>query len=312
MVARVTRLVAEKFVLSTFPRALTTLSSMGSRAVQALESSPGLIMMMMDTVRVFGYDAVALRLAHHMTQPRPLNRPPIVEALVDLRASVPGDPKMFKALADALKDEFPTRQDRRDIKAKMEVKDGKLVPSDVHSQVFGGVRIANADQTIYVQFRPDGFTLNNMKIYVGGDQLIEKSLTLWELLVERTKPEIVSRVALRYINRLELPLIEGAEFNRYLTSPPELPEGGPQLISEFLSRIVGHDEQRQATAVVIQQLKKQQAGPPITITVDVNVFQTGDFPVDSTALREVLDSLRMLKNETFFSLLTDETVSFYE
>ena len=46
MVARVTRLVAEKFVLSTFPRALTTLSSMGSRAVRALESSPGLIMMM--------------------------------------------------------------------------------------------------------------------------------------------------------------------------------------------------------------------------------------------------------------------------
>ena len=37
---------AEKFVLSTFPRALTTLSSMCSRAVRALESSPGLIMMM--------------------------------------------------------------------------------------------------------------------------------------------------------------------------------------------------------------------------------------------------------------------------
>ena len=46
MVARVTRLVAEKFVLSTFPRALTTLSSMCSRAIRALESSPGLIMMM--------------------------------------------------------------------------------------------------------------------------------------------------------------------------------------------------------------------------------------------------------------------------
>ena len=46
LVARVTRLVTEKFVLSTFPRALTMLSSMCSRAVRALESSPGLIMMM--------------------------------------------------------------------------------------------------------------------------------------------------------------------------------------------------------------------------------------------------------------------------
>ena len=55
MVARVTRLVAEKFVLSTFPRALTTLSSMCSRAVRALESSPGLIMMMdRGQVELFG------------------------------------------------------------------------------------------------------------------------------------------------------------------------------------------------------------------------------------------------------------------
>ena len=54
MVARVTRLVAEKFVLSTFPRALTTLSSMCSRAVRALESSPGLIMMM-DSSRRKGF-----------------------------------------------------------------------------------------------------------------------------------------------------------------------------------------------------------------------------------------------------------------
>ena len=52
MVARVTRLVAEKFVLSTFPRALTTLSSMCLRAVRALESSPRLIMMMDRVLRV--------------------------------------------------------------------------------------------------------------------------------------------------------------------------------------------------------------------------------------------------------------------
>ena len=53
MVARVTRLVAEKFVLSTFPRALTTLSSMCLRAVRALESSPGLVMMM-DNIAALG------------------------------------------------------------------------------------------------------------------------------------------------------------------------------------------------------------------------------------------------------------------
>ena len=34
-----------------------------------------------------------------------------------------------------------------------------------------------SDQTVYAQFRPDGFTLNNRKTYMGGDQLIDKALT---------------------------------------------------------------------------------------------------------------------------------------
>ena len=218
---------------------------------------------------------------------------------------------MFKALADELKDEFPNQKQLYNFEA-IEIKNGKLVPPRGDDAAFGGIQVANVDRTIYVQFRPNGFTLNNLTVYMGGDQFIDKAMTLWEILVERTKPEIVSKVELRYINRLELPLTEGDEFTRYLTSFLYLPEGAPQQVSQFLSRIVGYDEQRQATAVVIQQLKEQQAGQLIAITVDVGVFRTGNFSVDSAALRDILGTLRMLKNETFFSLLTDETVSLYE
>ena len=247
-----------------------------------------------------------------MAQPRSLARPPIVEALVDLRATIPGDPTVFTGLADELKDEFPTMEERRDFEAKIEVKDGRLVSPRVETSGFGGVRLVSPDRKTCAQFRPDGFTLNNMTTYMGGDQLLAQALTLWEMLVERTAPEAVSRVGLRYINRLELPLKRGDTFTRYLTSPPSLPEGAPTHVSQFLSRIVGHDEERQATAVVIQQLKLPEEGKPVAITVDVDVFRLGDFPVDSSSLRETLDSLRKLKNETFFALLTDETVSFYE
>ena len=247
-----------------------------------------------------------------MVHPRSLNRPPIVEALVDLRATVPGNPSTFNAVADELSDEFPTKEQQAGVEGTIEIKGGKLVFPHVASPAFVGVRVANEDKSIYVQFRPDGFTLNNIKGYMGGDELLDKALTLWELLVERTKPEFVSRVALRYINRLQIPLKDGDQFDHYLTSAPTLPEGAPNLVSEFLSRIVGHDVQRKATAVVSQQLKRQQQGQLVPITIDVDVFRAGSFPVETAPLREILDSLRMLKNETFFSLLTDATVGLYE
>ena len=51
----------------------------------------------------------------------------------------------------------------------------------------------------------------------------------------------MSRVALRYINQLELPLKHGDQFTQFLTSAPDLPEGAPQAVSQFLSRVMAHD-----------------------------------------------------------------------
>ena len=155
----------------------------------------------------------------------------MVEALVDLRASVPGDLKPFSALADELHDEFPTKEQQNQVEGTIQIKGGKLEFPHVASPSFAGVRLANADQTVYVQFRPDGFTLNSLKVYMSGDQLIDKAHMLWEALIERTKPKIVSRVAMRYINRLELPFKGCDPFERYLTFPPKLPEGTPKLVA---------------------------------------------------------------------------------
>ena len=55
-----------------------------------------------------------------MARPKPLTHPPIVEALLDLRTSIAGEPEMFKALAETLTDEFPTKQQQRNFEAKID------------------------------------------------------------------------------------------------------------------------------------------------------------------------------------------------
>ena len=184
-----------------------------------------------------------------MAQPTTLKRPPIVEALVDLRASIPGDLATFSALANQLKDKFPNLEERRQFEGKFEIT-GDDVQPQVAPPKFAGVRVANKDKTIYAQFRPDGFTLNNVKGYIGGNQLIDNALALWTLLVEHTKTEKVSRAGLHYINRLDLPFRPGDKFGRYFQSLPRLPKGSPQAVSEFLSRIVSHDINQKTTAIV--------------------------------------------------------------
>jgi uncharacterized protein (TIGR04255 family) len=252
-----------------------------------------------------------------VAQPTTLTRPPITEALVDLRATIPGDLESFSALAKQLKHRFPHLQENRQFEGKLEFKDGD-VRSHVSPPAFAGIFAANEEKTIYVQFRPDGFTLNNVVktagSYIGGDRLIGEALDLWNWLVEQTEITGVSRVGLYYLNQLnELPLKPGEKTNLYFQNPPSLPHGSPQTIKGFLTQVTAYDHDREANAIVIQQVKPSpQKDEFRRVRIAVDVFRTGTFPVEAAPLGEVLGSLRQLKNEIFFSLLTDKTVRHYQ
>jgi uncharacterized protein (TIGR04255 family) len=245
-----------------------------------------------------------------MAQPTTLARPPITEALVDLRATVDQPPEAFERFARTLAGEFPKLQVRRGISAELRIDQGKLVPPVAEDLGFQGVRLSRQDQSLVLQLRPDGFTLNNLTDYIGGDRLISEALRLWSLWVECAKPAIVTRVALRYLSRLELPIRDGDEFTKYLTAPPELPEGAPQGVSEFLSRVVAHDAPTDAVVTVTQRLEPPKSNV-VVLHLDVDAIKLGEFAIDAATLRPVLEMLRMVKNRTFFSLLTEETVRLY-
>jgi len=244
-----------------------------------------------------------------MATQRFLSRPPVMEALVDLRTSVAQPPEVFQALATELKDQFPKTNLSQTFTTQLNVKEGKIIPQQGEVG-FRGVQLHSSDDTLAVQFRVDGFTFNNINHYVGGDSLLEQSLSLWNRFAERVHPGSVNRVALRYINRLELPFRDGDDFTRFLIAPPDLPPGSPQSISEFLSRIVAHEDDRRGHTVITQRLTHEQ-GRAVVI-LDIDAVRMGEFSVDLQSLRPVLEELRALKNRVFFSLITEETATLYE
>ena len=246
-----------------------------------------------------------------MASPRELKSPPISEALVDVRAAVSAPPEIFEALSRELQGEYPKTDTRRGVLAEFRVEQGKLIPPTTQDLGFQGVWLHKEDGTAIVQFRPDGFTFNNVNSYMGGAKLIGEAIRLWSKFVVHIQPTGVTRIALRYINQLKLPFQPGDEFSRFLTAAPPTPEGAPQSVSEFLSRVVAHDEaDTGATVITTQRLTIPDPTAPLVV-IDVDAFRQGDFSDDADELRLVLDSLRVLKNRTFFSLLTDQAVELF-
>ena len=248
-----------------------------------------------------------------VAEPRQLRNPPITEALIDFRVllSAPVSKEVLHPLVIALQPDFPDVQERHDIEAQFRVENGRMVPPEAR-QIFQGVKLSKEGGRRQVQFRNDGFTFNNVGEYIGGDALIEETLALWERYVAVAKPERVTRLAMRYINTLpDLPWRVGDPFGRYLKAAAELPEPGPQSVSEFLSRVVARDPLG-PTAIVTQKfIPAAESAHPFQLTIDVDVFFVQEINTDAAELRPMLAILRDVKNRSFFSLLTDEAVMLY-
>jgi uncharacterized protein (TIGR04255 family) len=246
-----------------------------------------------------------------MAMPRPLPNPPIKEALVDIRiASDAGiDADRLASLRGRLKPEYPKVEEKREFKAELRIDAGKILPPSATDLGFGGLVFASPDGSRVAQFRKDGFTLNQLKPYSGADALILESLRLWEFYRELASPVAVVRVAMRYINAMDLPYSPGDDFRRFLTAPPEMPGGTPQLVSSFLTRMVAHDPPD--TVIVTQALEHSGESGPSSVTLDIDAFLTENLPADTNSLEATLRRLRVLKNSVFFALLTDQALELY-
>ena len=55
---------------------------------------------------------------------------------------------------------------------------------------------------------------------MGGEALLDEALRLWTRYAEIVHPAAVTRLALRYLNRLDLPFKDGDEFQKFLVAVP--------------------------------------------------------------------------------------------
>ena len=245
-----------------------------------------------------------------MAVPRPLSRPPIKEALVDFRIASDSaiDAGRLQALRDKVSLQYPNIEEQRGFKAEFRIEDGRVSPS-AEELGFAGIFCKTADGTRIAQFRPDGFTLNQLAPYSGADALIGEALRLWQLYRDVVTPTSLTRVALRYINGLRLPFKPSDDFAKFLAAAPPMPAETPQDVSNFLTRVVAHDDQD--VVIVTQNLGLPTGDEGAPFTLDVDVYRAGDLPLNEDELARIFVRLRELKNQAFFGFLTEQALELY-
>lgn len=246
-----------------------------------------------------------------MAKPRShLAKAPIVEALIDFRIlpQVQIAVDELGSLADEIGVEYSKREPINRFSARIDVNAGQVHQSAAaHSKVGWLYRSQNQ----VAQFRLDGFTFSHLEPYTTWEEVFGEALRLWRVYRQTTRPTQISRIAVRYINRMKLP--RPTDLRAFLTAPPNLPEPSPQTVRDFLCRIHVDDTARNASAAIIQALEPQVDPSAISLLLDIDAYRDRlTLDPNDPSIPQMFQSLRELKNEVFFACITERTAETYQ
>lgn len=229
---------------------------------------------------------------------------PIVEAVVDLRATLPSSitADTLATIHDRIRGDFPHKESQ--FAAQVVFSSGS--PAASGQQRLHGFRFLTEDRKWIFQARLDGFTVSHLAPYTNWENLKTCATNLWADYLAVATPLSVDRIGLRYINRIFIPL--GAPLGEYFAIEPHLGPGLPQNLLGFGVQVALEDTE--VPAVVLLQQRRDADVPTrpteAPIVLDVDVFREWRLDPKSDEVWKLLGALRDLKNKMFFNATTEK------
>jgi uncharacterized protein (TIGR04255 family) len=238
-----------------------------------------------------------------------LDNAPITEAVLEIRTALPAHAvsSSLEAFAAAVS---PTYHKRRE---RLHVSVGFRGGAPTSGQaVVDGLLIEHASEPQIVQARLDGFAFSRLRPYQRWEALRGAAQPLWERYKETCQPTRIKRIALRFINAIEIDV--ESDPRTTLTLLPAVPAPlAPAGLTSFTMQLVTEHPDFGAAAQIVEHLPTVAPDARrATITLDLDVFMPLDLAPDDVRLWEHFEQLRELKNVLFFSCLTTEARKGYQ
>lgn len=237
---------------------------------------------------------------------------PITEALLDIRVQLPPeiDLDKLKTFHESIKERFPQKQERISIQASFKFSpegSASLPPSSKPD----GYLFRSTTENKVVQARLDGFTFNKLKPYQTWESFRTEAHELWDLYLKIANPIKVVRIALRYINRIEIPLPMN-EFKDYILTVPEIAPNIPQALSQFFMNLVITKPEIEATAIINQTMENPTPAQRLPYIFDIEVWKETFYEGDKKEMWDEFEKLKKFENDIFFNSITDKTKELFK
>jgi uncharacterized protein (TIGR04255 family) len=247
-----------------------------------------------------------------MTLRRQYANAPIAEAIIDLRveATTEFDLGLLEQVSNEARDSYPDVSPIFAASGAFQFSaNGETQGSARRVQV--GYRGKSADGTQICQWQLTGFTFSRLPPYERWEPFRDEARTKWDSFRQTIKPRKVSRVAVRYINRIEIPE-PVVDLKRYFRTSPEISPELPQEMSGFFMQVRIPQSDMDAIAVINQTLTNELDQGGVSVILDIDLFRMISDEISEPVLWEFFETLHARKNRIFEACITNETRSLFD
>lgn len=233
-------------------------------------------------------------------------RPPITEAVIELRFGQQFSGKTIEKAASRLRREYVHyEQDQQlEVMLDMDAQKSQFVPGPP------GVRLSSQDRADVTILRPDAFVSSRLAPYCGWEAFIERVQRDWGIWRGEAGAVKLARIGVRYINRIDIPKpsddtkIELKDFLNVWPHTPPLDWGPLTGFAFQATRPLNRDEcyVRLYSGSVESPLVGHAA-----LALDLDIFRESTLPMRDDELWALLGRIREMKNSLFESCVTDRS-----
>ena len=233
------------------------------------------------------------------------SKAPLTEAVLDIRVELPSEITLQKLRDIQVGEEenYPRREDSIIVVGQVSM--GAQVGASA-KQTPNGYRFVSQDNRQIFQARTDGFTFNRLAPYETWESFRDEARRLWEIYRPIANPKNISRLALRYINRLDLPL-PLKDFKDYLRTFPEISSDMSQGLSGYFMQLQLPQPDLEAMLHLNQTLIPPPTPNFVSVVLDLDLFCKDNVPSEDQEIWKRFEILRTRKNEVFEACITNKT-----
>jgi uncharacterized protein (TIGR04255 family) len=243
------------------------------------------------------------------TQPMNYGHAPITEAVIHLLTSNTLSDTDRTKVARRLKELYPHSQPLLQQSFSININETG-VPNVMVGPQPQGFRLASDDQADIAIIQHNGILISRLSPYPGWQKFRDRANAVWTKWRAAISNPPVSRIGVRYINRIDIPYGNEPIINPsdYLLFSPEDPGISSAPMQGYLVQITKPTDAPHWLASVTSTL----VSPPpllnhISILFDIDVFRTEEIPRRDDELSAVVDETRRIKNDIFERCITDRT-----